>query len=83
VFIISGLTAEWYTQKTVNPVRNLVCYHWGSVVACSFMVGFFGIPDMIYLLFSPQPSRSKLNGCGRICSFLCSPFEAISTYIRE
>ena len=81
--MVSGLAAEWYTRRVVNPVKNLICYHWGSVVACSFMVGFFGVLDMLYLLLTPQPAKMGLNACGRLCSYITSPLESISTYIRE
>ena len=53
VYIGSGLVIKWYTERPLNPVKGLF-KHWGSVIACSFMVGFFGMIDMIYLLISPR-----------------------------
>lgn len=73
-FINSGEAVEWYMQNNhgsarIDTVRNLFCYHWGSVVAGSFMLGFFTLPDMIFDIF--KPSRLKeaegQTGCYASC----------------
>ena len=36
------------------PVKLLLCKHLGSVIAGSFMTGFFSIPDLIFDLLKPD-----------------------------
>jgi hypothetical protein len=61
-FINSGEAVEWYMQGNhgsarIDSVRNLFCYHWGSVVAGSFMLGFLTIPDMLFDILKPPRIR--------------------------
>jgi hypothetical protein len=58
-FINSGEAVEWYMRGNhgsarIDTIRNLFCYHWGSVVAGSFMLGFLTVPDMLFDLLKPS-----------------------------
>jgi hypothetical protein len=49
-YLISAEAVEWYYGKPsgcFNATFTLVCKHLGSVIACAFMNGFFGIADFI------------------------------------
>lgn len=55
---------DWYYKKNCNCLNGaftLVCKHLGSVIAASFMTGFFGIADLI--LDSLIPPLDDTNGC--------------------
>lgn len=65
-YISSGFIIQWYTQRSHNPIKDLIFKHWGSVVACGFMVGFFGILDMFYLLIAPKQNSNPHNSCEKI-----------------
>lgn len=45
----------------MNGAFTLVCKHLGSVIACAFMNGFFGIADFIFDALIPPMDDS--NGC--------------------
>jgi hypothetical protein len=60
-FFISGYTINWYynladdtNSKYINPVSNLLRFHWGSIGAGSFMTGFFTIFDLIFEILEPK-----------------------------
>jgi hypothetical protein len=38
----------------MHGTKGLLRYHWGSVVASSFLLNFFFIPDLIYDFVKPS-----------------------------
>ena len=50
-FCVSGSSINWYwskkTNSQCNPCSRLFCYHWGSVVAGSFLNAFFELPTLL------------------------------------
>lgn len=54
-FCISGNAVAWYFGRQAcntcyNPVFRAVRFHFGSIVAAGFMIGFFSIPEFIVSL---------------------------------
>ncbi len=63
-YLISAEAVEWYYKKPSalgNAAFTLVCKHIGSVIACAFMNGFFGIADFIFDAIIPP--MDETNGC--------------------
>lgn len=44
-------------------LRGLLCYHWGSVVAASFLLNFFYLFDVVYDIIKPSESNYKFYQC--------------------
>lgn len=56
-FCIAGNAVAWYYSadwSCQTPMSNLICKHFGSVVAGSFMTGFFSIGDYFFDLIKPS-----------------------------
>lgn len=71
-FINAGEAVEWYMSGNprsakIDSIRNLFCYHWGSVVAGSFMLGFFTLPDMLFDLCKPSRQSMEARSCYASC----------------
>ena len=48
----------------MNPKKTLITKHFGSVVAGSFMTGFFALGDYIFDLIKPSSKESEEDeGC--------------------
>lgn len=52
----------------MHGIKGLFRYHWGSVVASSFLLNFFYLPDLIYDFVKPsQRNRSCFNCYTSVC----------------
>ena len=56
-FLISGCGVThslWGSSKFLFGLKALFAFHWGSVVAGSFMINFFFIPDLLFDFIRPN-----------------------------
>lgn len=56
-FIVSGCAVTYYFMKDsyiMHGIKGLFRFHWGSVVASSFLLNFFYLPDIIYDFIKPN-----------------------------
>jgi hypothetical protein len=73
-FCVSGSATDWYwntrnTRVTTSAAR-LITRHWGSVVAGSFMNGFFEVPTLLIELLTCH-RRTCCNKLGVCCEKSC------------
>lgn len=67
-FVISGNAVSWYylpenkQWSWLEPLKFLICKHMGSVIAGSFMIGFFTVGDYLHDLIKPRVD-SKKSSC--------------------
>lgn len=52
----------------MNGVKSLFRFHWGSVVAGSFLLNFFYIPDLVYDFLKPNENN---RGCYKCFTTVC------------
>ena len=52
----------------MNGVKSLFRFHWGSVVAGSFLLNFFYIPDLMYDFLKPNENN---RGCYKCFTTVC------------
>ena len=55
-FLVSGSTITFYYHKNISylfGISNLFRFHWGSVVAGSFILNFFYFFDVLYDAIKP------------------------------
>ena len=66
---MAGSATDWYWNtyqtKCSTSLARLITRHWGSVVAGSFLNGFFEVPTLIVELFTCHPGTccNKLGVC--------------------
>jgi hypothetical protein len=76
-FLISGSSVYFVFKKQFNfsfALGNLFKFHWGSVVAGSFLLNFFYIFDAFYDFFKPNHKSPTLLSkmcccCDRLLGF--------------
>ena len=63
---MSGIAVDWYwgpnQSHWYTPFKRLVTKNWGSVVAGSFLNGFFEIPTLIVELLTCHKGTSCNRG---------------------
>ena len=79
---------QWYydeDQSFFYPFKLLICKHFGSVVAGSFMTGFFSIFDFLLDFIKPSSSENSYNpGCYARChKFSCFCCDKLSDLVRS
>ena len=90
-FCISGNAVLWYYREQSNPgvdghgifypLKLLVCKHIGSVIAASFLTGFFSIFDFIFDMIKPSSTQ---NSCYLKCySMCCACYVKIFDFVRS
>jgi hypothetical protein len=57
--ILSGYGINWYfsnagTPRPINPLKNLLWYNWGSIIAGSFLTMVFWFPSLIFHYIIPS-----------------------------
>ena len=71
---MAGSATDWYwgTEQTKcsSSLGRMVSRHWGSVVAGSFMNGFFEVPTLFMELVTCHP-RTCCNKAGVMCEQKC------------
>lgn len=73
-FIVSACAVTFYFLEDsyiMHGVKGLFKYHWGSVVASSFLLNFFYLPDIIYDFFKPNPANKSCYSCFTSVCCLC------------
>ena len=68
-FLISGTTVYFYFKNQLSipfALGNFFKFHWGSVVAGSFLLDFFYIFDIFYDFMKPKNEES-LSTFAKIC----------------
>lgn len=79
-FCVSGEAVEWYhgnVCKCCNPLFLLFTKHFGSVIACAFMTGFFSFFDFILDVLLPTSSRTNSNKCIGCCGSFVSYYNLV------
>ena len=85
---MSGTTVLWYYEKEEEccgcyPLKLLFCKHFGSVIAGSFMNGFFSILDYIFDFLKPNVEENP-EGCYTTCfTSCCSPCLSLFELVRS
>lgn len=63
-------------SRILFGVKNLFKFHWGSVVAGSFLANFFYLPDILFDLIKPSNTNSPFYSvcccCDRVFGFVRS-----------
>jgi hypothetical protein len=68
-FLISGTTVYFYFKNQLSipfALGNFFKFHWGSVVAGSFLLDFFYILDVFYDFMKPR-NEENLSVFAKIC----------------
>ena len=89
-FIVSGSAVNFYFRlplSCVQPFHRLVTFHWGSVLAGSFLTVLFGIPDTIFDSLRvgveiTQPLSTETT-YGRCCTNSCSWLYGVCDLVRS
>lgn len=61
-------------------VKGLFRFHWGSVVASSFLLNFFYLPDIIYDFFKPNENN---RGCYKCFTGVCCACDRLFGFARS
>lgn len=73
-FCVSGSATDWYWNtyqtKCSTSLARLITRHWGSVVAGSFLNGFFEVPTLLVELFTCH-TGTCCNKLGICCEQKC------------
>lgn len=84
--MISGNAVSWYfgtNDSCVHPFRVFLYKHFGSVVAGSFMTGFFSLGDMIFDMLKPSPTMGPNHCCTKTHKTLCAPCHKVFDLVRS
>ena len=83
-FCVSGSATDWYWgtlyTKCSTSLTRLFTKHWGSVVAGSFMNGFFELPILFVELFTCHSTTCCANKLGKTCDKCCCA--CLFSYVR-
>lgn len=79
-FVIAGNGVDYYFGNInfCKPLERLVCYHWGSVAAGSFVLGFFSFFDGFFDFFKPSSQNTwHAQCCANYFSFVYDFFDIV------
>jgi hypothetical protein len=73
-FCLGGNAIGWYFKEQDEEYRNgsiyplglLLSKHLGSVIACSFMTGFFTLFDLVFDMVRPVSTENCYAGCFKV-----------------
>lgn len=83
-FCISAQVVNWHYKKDPGffyPFQLLLMKHLGTVIAGSFMTGFFALPD--FLLDTVKPNKNKDTAYSQCYNKYCSGAISLFDLVRE